>query len=194
MNKRLGLLALAAVLFLAFLAGCQKSGDDDDDNDQNDNGPFRATNIAFTPAGEAASGDIWLELETTDLANNAFTLRLMADGQSGVYGIAGRLTFDPEIAALVSVAAKQALAAEGVTVTAEAAANESGGVFGVTRTGKAAGAAVFTEPVVIGHLEFTVAKAGTTEISFTENRSRIMNPDLDEIEVTNWRGGTLTVK
>jgi len=194
MNKLFRLLAIALLLLAAASAGCQKSGDDDDNqNNDDDNTPFQAKQITFTPAGSAQAGDIWLEMENADPAQNAFTLRLMGNGLTDVYGVAGRLTFDRAIGALNSAAPMVALGSGGATVATEAAANDAGGVFGFSRQGLVAGVA-FAEPVVIGTLEFNALKAGKTDIAFTENKSRVMNPDLEVVEVAHWLGGTLTVE
>ncbi|HPM77323.1 MAG TPA: cohesin domain-containing protein [bacterium] len=198
MNKRLLyiLTLIVAVGFALALGGCNKS-DDDDDNDNNgddDNDDFTATSISFTPAGEAQAGDIWLELAESAPAKNTFTLNVRGNAIAETYGVAGRLLFDRELTSLDSAEPGDALAGNDAQIKALGGSNDQGGVFGISRSGDYTHSVTLDAAKIIGTLQFTVSAAGTTDITFNEERSTILNHDFELAEVSNWLGGTLVVE
>jgi len=197
MNKTLLkiLFFLVCVLSLS-CTGCSRSdnggsGDDDDDGSGDDD--FSPTSITFMPDGQGAAGDIWLEQGATDVDKKAFTLKVIGDGLT-VFGVAGRLTFNESVCELTGIVAGDALEGGTAPIVAAAAGNDDGGVFGVSRSVDWRHSATIAKTKVIGTLEFSVKKAGTTTIAFNADRSRALDEGLHSVEITNWLGGELTVE
>lgn len=182
------LLLLVLTLVLA-VAGCTKSSDDDDDN----NG-FSASTITFTPDQAGGAGEIRLILGQASPETNTLVLQVVGDEITGAYGVSGRLLFDTQIAALTGIEAKDALEGNLAEIVAMSAGNDKGGVFGVSRSIDFEHSADLTTDKVVAELTFTVEKAGETKIEFNEDRSIALDHDLDQVEITAWLGGTLTVE
>ena len=178
------------ILALASFAGCKK-GDDDNDDDSSDNGGIKS--VTFQPAGSAGAGDIWLELESSSPGDNRFSLRVKGDGLT-VYGVAGRLEFDPAICTLTGAQSGDALEGGTAKIVAAGGASDEGGVFGISRSGDFQTGADLKADRNIGVLEFSILSPGSTKISFTSDHSRVMNQNLESVEVAHWLGGTLAIK
>ena len=189
------LVLLLAAALLVF-AGCASNDDDDSDDDasDDDDSEFTASSITFEPDDAGGAGEIRLELESVDLANNRFLLKVIGDEIPLTYGVAGRLEFDVELCALDQAQPGNALEGNGAVIIARGAGNEKGCVFGVSRSGDYTNSVQITADKIIGTLQFTVSKAGETRIDFDKNLSLCINHDFDAVEVSDWLGGKLTVE
>lgn len=187
---------LLLITALAFAAGCDKSDDDDDSGsgDDDDDDAFVATSITFTPDGPGAAGDIWVELESVNTEENTFVLKVVGDHVLSAYGVAGRMEFDTDMTTLNEARPGNALLSDDAQVMAKGAGNDAGAVFGISRTGDFVHGVVIEKTKIIGTLEFTVSAAGTTQISFHQDSSRVMSQDLEVVEVGQWLGGKLVVE
>jgi hypothetical protein len=190
MNNRFLLYAFAATLLVTLPFTACKSNDNGDDDDDS----FSASSITFTPNGSGQTGDIWLELVSSDPKTNSFQLKVVGSGIETAYGVAGRLTFDRKIASLDEATAGNALEGNNAVLVARGTSNDEGGIFGVSRSVDFQNDVEITESKTIATLSFTVLGTGTTEIKFVENLSRVMDKGLDSVEIGNWSGGTLTVE
>ena len=150
--------------------------------------------IGFEPEGEGGPGMIWLRLADSDPAAGTFSLEVVGDGLTSVYGVAGRLLFDTGVCVLESAAPGGALEGGAAVVMAAGAGNDAGGVFGVSRSGDSSAGADLAAGEVVGTLSFRVVQPGSTAILFKESRSRAMSQALEKVEVADWLGGTLTAE
>jgi hypothetical protein len=148
--------------------------------------------ITFAPAGPTTAG-VWLELESADLAAQRFSLKILGSGLANVYGISGRLVFDRGLCTLESATAGAALGA-GAAAVAAGASSVEGGLFGVSRTGDFSAGVALDGTQVIGTLSFVLADRGTVGITFAPERSRILDPRFQKVEVGAWLGGAVTLE
>ena len=185
---------MLAVLMMGVLlvAGCSSSsGDDDDDSGDDD---FTASSITFEPDSGSGDQTIWLALAGASPETNSFVLNVIGQAIDSTYGVAGRLEFDLELTALGQAQAGNALESNNAQILALGGPNDKGGVFGFSRSGDYEHSVTLSKDKIIGTLHLTVLGAGQTKIDFDDDRSHVIDHDLDALEVTDWIGGTLTVQ
>jgi len=196
MNKfKINLLILTVfVLAILGLSACSSGGNESHQNEQgDDDSGHSATSISFTSDSGAGTGNIWLEIDSTNPESKSFKLKVVGDGLA-VYGVAGRLEFDRSICTLDGAQAGTALEGNSAKIVAKAGSNDKGGVFGFSRSVEFMHSAQLSKDKAIGTLEFTVSKTGTTKIAFVEDRSKALDQELKSVDVVKWLGGTLVVK
>lgn len=155
----------------------------------------RTWEVRFTPEASHTASDIWLELGEVDTATGRFTLLLKGDGPS-VYGVSGRLRFDPAggagIVGLDSAQPGPALSASQTKVVAAGRAIDEKVVFGASRVGEA-DSVTSTPDSHIAVLVFQAQQEGSAILVFDGGRSRVMDHQLQIQTVNRWLGGTIEV-
>ena len=180
---RFALAAALALLLGLGAIGCESDDDKDDDDE---------LTAVFTADGRAGEGEIAL----ADGGSEGGVLRVdvvAGGGFTDAYGLSFRLTYDREVIRFTEVTAGDALADGGVELLCLARENEADElIFGLSRADTFDGAALQAGDV-FATLTFNARGAGTTRLDFVEERSRLADSRLEEIEVSAWKGGEVVV-
>ena len=149
--------------------------------------------ISYVPDGTPGTGEIAL---APGSSGETLVVRVVAGGGfEKAYALAARLTYDRKVMEYAGpVTAGDPLKTGGVEVLTAAAENGKGQlVVGVSRANTFDGVALAAGDE-IASLEFRPVGKGTTRLDFSDERRRLASDRLEEIPVTAWTGGMVTVK
>jgi len=146
-----------------------------------------AKQLEYVP-GETPTAGVYLRLVTLD--EQSLTLEVVGNGITGLYGLAFRLYYDPDVLDFAEMTPASAWPANAISI----ARKHPAGVLAAAITNRGPAAGLDFSDQVLATLRFTLLNKDDSCINFIDIRCALVDTAGAEIPGRTWTGGRLELR